>query len=234
MSTQPNWISPEKPIDLTEKQLLAAILDGTFSTGTSLPPERELAQSLGITRPTLRGALQRLSRDGWIQIQQGKSTIVKDYWKEGNLVMLNALSKQPEVLTPALIWNLLEVRAALAPQYTRLAFSRSAEQLIDFLNRYTDLPDTPDAYAQADQELHHQLTVLSGNPIFTLIYNGFRQISYQAGLDYFASVEARESSLEFYKGLLQDAHNHDPQSAARRTAAVMQDSLDFWQKFVRS
>ena len=228
MSTQPEWVIPKKPTDLAEQQLLAAILDGSFPIGSALPPERELAQSLGITRPTLREALQRLARDGWILIHQGKSTVVKDYWKDGNLIMLNALSKQPEILTSSFITNLLEVRAALAPVYTHLAFVRNPQELKTLLEDCLTLPDEPQAYAQADQELHHQLTVLSGNPIFTLIYNGFRQVSNQAGLDYFASSEARKHSQDFYQGLLEDLHHNDPQSASDRTARVMQDSLDFW------
>jgi len=228
--SQPVWVTPKKPTDLAEEQLLAAILNGSFPIGGALPPERELAQALGITRPTLREALQRLSRDGWIEIHQGKSTVVTDFWKDGNLIMLNALSRQPEALTPAFIQNLLEVRAVLAPAYSRLAFARASKELADFLEAYTHLADTPEAYAQADQELHHQLALLSGNPIFTLIYNGFRKLSYQAGLDYFASAEARGSSREYYEGLLQDALHEDADSAASRTAKVMQDSLDFWQK----
>lgn len=228
MSTQPVWITPKKPADLAEKQLLAAILDGSFPVGSALPPERELALAIGITRPTLREALQRLARDGWIQIRHGKSTIVSDFWKEGNLVMLNALSQQPGVLTQNFIPYLLEVRAALAPAYSRLAFCRSSEQLVHLLEPYTDLPDTPEAYARADQELHHQLTLLSGNPIFVLIYNGFRKISCQAGLLYFASAEARRYSQSYYQGLLEDAIHKDAESAARRTAKVMQDSMDFW------
>lgn len=228
MSTQPEWVIPQKPTDLAEKQLLAAILDGSFPIGSSLPPERELAQSLGITRPTLREALQRLARDGWILIQQGKSTTVQDYWKDGNLIMLNALASQPEILTPAFITSLLEVRAAIAPAYTRLAFSHSKEDLIAFLESYQSLPDEPEAYAQADQELHHHLTVLSGNPIFTLIYNGFRKLSYQAGLVYFANPQTRKHSQAFYQGLLEDFRRADSQSASERTAKVMQDSLDYW------
>lgn len=228
MSTQPEWVIPKKPTDLAEQQLLGAILDGSFPIGSPLPPERELAQSLGITRPTLREALQRLARDGWILIHQGKSTVVKDYWKDGNLIMLNALSKQPEILTSSFITNLLEVRAALAPVYTYLAFVRNPQELKTLLEDCLTLPDEPQAYAQADQELHHQLTVLSGNPIFTLIYNGFRQVSNQAGLDYFASPEARKHSQDFYRGLLEDLNHNDPQSASDRTAGVMQDSLNFW------
>ena len=234
MSTQPVWITPQKPTDLAEKQLLAAILDGNFPIGSALPPERELAQALGITRPTLREALQRLARDGWIQIRQGKSTVVSDFWKEGNLVMLNALSQQPEALTHTFIDHLLEVRSALAPAYAQLAFTRAWETLINFLEPYQNLPDTPEAYAQADQELHHELTLLSGNPIFTLIYNGFRKLSYQAGLLYFASPEARRCSQAYYEGLLQDARNNDAERAAARTAKVMGDCLVFWQRSINS
>ena len=228
LSTQPAWIIPQKPTDLAEKQLLAAILDGSFPIGGALPPERELAQALGITRPTLREALQRLARDGWIQIRQGKSTIVSDFWKEGNLVMLNTLSQQPGVLTQDFVPHLLEVRAALAPAYTRLAFSLASEALVSLLEAYLDLPDTPEAYAQADQELHHQLTLLSGNPVFTLIYNGFRKLSYQAGLQYFANSEARGYSREYYLGLLEDARQKYADSAARRTEKVMRESIAFW------
>ncbi len=228
MVSQPEWVIPKKPTDLAEQQLLSAILNGSFPIGSSLPPERELAQLLGITRPTLREALQRLSRDGWIQIRQGKSTIIRDYWKDGNLIMLNALSNQPEVLTPAFIASLLEVRAAIAPVYTRLACTRNREQAIALLEGFIDLPDDPVTYAQADQELHHQLTLLSDNAIFTLIYNGFRQLSYQEGLDYFASPQARKHSQAFYRGLLDDFRNNDPDNAAARTAKVMKDSLDYW------
>lgn len=229
MSKQPVWIIPQKPTDLAEKQLLAAILDGRFPIGSALPPERELAQALGITRPTLREALQRMARDGWIQIRQGKSTMVSDFWKEGNLVMLNALSQQPGVFTPTFVTQLLEVRAALAPAYTRLAFTLASDEIVNLLEPYIDLPDTPEAYAQTDQELHHQLTLLSGNPIFTLIYNGFRQLSYQAGLQYFANSQARSYSRDYYQGLLEDARQKDAESAARRTVKVMQQSILFWQ-----
>lgn len=229
MTPQHVWTTPQKPADLAEKQLLTAILDGTFLTGSPLPAERDLAQSLGVTRPTLREALQRLSRDGWILIRQGKSTVVRDYWKEGNLIMLDALSRQPEILTPALITNLLEVRALLAPDYASLAVLNAANQLIDYLPAFTRLPDTPEAYAQSDHELHHELTVLSGNPVFTLVYNGFRQISSLAGLTYFASPEARAYSKDYYQGLLEDAREHDPARAAERTNRVMRQSLAFWQ-----
>ena len=234
LSIQTGWITPQKPTDLAERQLLSAILDGSFPVGSTLPPERELALALGITRPTLREALQRIARDGWIQIRQGKSTVVTDYWREGNLVMLNALSQQPEAFNNDFIDHLLQVRAALAPVYARLAVQNASEDVVNLLKPLTCLPDTPEAYAQADQELHHQLTLLSGNPIFTLIYNGFRQLSLQAGLKYFAVPETRKFSLDFYQGLLDDAQRRDAETAARRTSSVMTDSILYWQKSANS
>ena len=85
----PEWSAPQKAAEITERRLLDAVLDGTFPVGSKLPPERELAEMLGVTRPTLREALQRLSREGWIEIHHGRSTRVRNYWQEGNLLILN-------------------------------------------------------------------------------------------------------------------------------------------------
>jgi GntR family transcriptional regulator, negative regulator for fad regulon and positive regulator of fabA len=64
----------------------------SFPPGSNLPGERELAVQFGVTRPTLREVLQRLERDGWIEIRQGKPTRVRDYWQEGNLAVLVAVA----------------------------------------------------------------------------------------------------------------------------------------------
>ncbi len=90
------WEIPPKPAELAENRLVEAILDGTFPINSNLPPERELSESLGVTRPTLREALQRLSRDGWIEIHHGRATRVKDYWREGNLLILTAIAQHQD------------------------------------------------------------------------------------------------------------------------------------------
>ena len=75
-----NWELPLRPAERVENRLIQAIVGGEFPINSTLPPERELARRLGVTRPTLREALQRLARDGWIEIHHGKSTRVRDYW----------------------------------------------------------------------------------------------------------------------------------------------------------
>ena len=69
-----DWELPLRPAELAENRLIDAIVDGDFPINATLPPERELAQQLGVTRPTLREALQRLARDGWIEIHHGRRT----------------------------------------------------------------------------------------------------------------------------------------------------------------
>ena len=74
---------PIRPSIHTEHHILHRILSGAWPAGTTLPPERELAQSLEVTRPTLRETLKFLERQGWITIRHGKSSVVNDFWKKG-------------------------------------------------------------------------------------------------------------------------------------------------------
>ena len=100
---------------------------------------------------------------------------MRDYWREGNLNVLSALVRHSRRLPDDFVPNLLAVRQSLAPAYTRAAVVRGADQVIALLNGYTDLQDGDSAerFATADWKLHHGLTLASGNPIFTLILNGF-------------------------------------------------------------
>ena len=83
--------------------------------------------------------------------------------------------------------------------------------------------------AQADQQLHHELTSLSGNPVFTLFLNSFVELSLTAGVLYFASKPARDYSREFYQKLAEATLREDARGAETLTREVMQTSLAFWQ-----
>jgi GntR family negative regulator for fad regulon and positive regulator of fabA len=223
-----NWTPPLKPAELTEERLITAILDGTFPADSNLPAERELAVQLGVTRPTLREALQRLGRDGWLEIRQGKPTRVRNYLQEGNLAVLAAIARHQEKLPADFVSNLLYVRILMAPAYTRLAVERNPQQVLALLDAYPALPETPEAYCTFDMQLHHTLTVASGNPVFTLIWNGFQYLYTITGNIYFSHVEGRQSSQRYYHDLQQYFEKHDAESAARLSEQVMTDSLNIW------
>jgi len=228
-----NWELSPRPAELIEQRLINAIVDGDFSIDSNLPPERELAQQLGVTRPTLREALQRLARDGWIEIHHGKSTRVRDYWHEGNLAVLGAIARFQDQVPPDFVPNLLQVRELLAPAYARLAVKRSSKNLVKFLDSYQGLLDTPDAFAKADWELHQHLTIESGNPIFTLILNGFKELYPLMGGVYFTPPKARARSRKFYADLRAAALARDPDQAEQITREVMHDSIDLWKNTTR-
>jgi len=223
------WSAPQKPIVYVEQALVTAILDGTYPPGYNLPGERELASSLGVTRPTLREALRRLESDGWLAVAQGKPTRVKDFWREGGLNLLGDLVRYSKELPDDFVKNLLEVRLAMAPAYAKQAVISSPGEVKAFLGEYEHLEDTPGSYASFDWRLHVTLTVSSGNLIYTLILNGFSGFYEQMARVYFESAQARRSSQAFYNALLNAVEAGDADAAEEITRSVMRESIELWQ-----
>jgi GntR family negative regulator for fad regulon and positive regulator of fabA len=225
-----NWSAPPRPNTYAEKTLISAILDGTFGPGDALPGERDLARELGVTRPTLREAIQRLARDGWLTVQQGKPTVVNDYWREGGLNVLNTLVNHGGDLPAGFVSNLLEVRLQLAPAYTRAAIDRDPVAVAAFAADHKSLTDDAQSYARYDWHLHHMLTVTSGNPIYTLILNGFSDFYQQLARIYFAPPPARDRSRLFYEALGRAAAARDPQRGEIVCRETMAESIALWRQ----
>ncbi len=228
------WTSPPKPAELTEGRLIDAILSEHFPPDSLLPAERELAQQLGVTRPTLREALQRLARDGWIDIRQGKPTRVRNYWQEGSLGVLSTLAQHQESLPGNFIPNLLAVRQVIAPAYARLAIEKDSEAIVHLLEKSNSLIDNPTEFAAFDWEVHHGLSIASGNPIFTLILNGFKELYQPMACQYFQFEHARRCSQDFYRKLLNAAWMHEPAAAEEFTRQAMEQSLELWNETINN
>jgi len=225
-----SWDPLSKPAEIAETRLLEAILDNSFPVNSNLPGERDLAAQIGVTRPTLRETLQRLACDGWLDIQHGKPTRVRDYWREGSLAVLATLAQSPAHQSPNFIAYLLEVRLLLAPTYTRQALEDSAEEVAAHLRRSPELDSTPEEFARFDWELHHLLTQRAKNPIYRLFLNSFESLYSITGKHYFAFDECRQHSHSFYTALLVRAENNDLDAAEALTREIMQASLDLWQR----
>jgi GntR family transcriptional regulator, negative regulator for fad regulon and positive regulator of fabA len=227
-----NWKPPEKPGELTESRLISAILDNHFPPGSNLPGERDLAVQFGVTRPTLREVLQRLERDGWVEIRQGKPTRVRDYWQEGNLAVLVAVALHKGELPHDFVPNLLYVRILMAPAYTRRAIDRDCAAVVNELQNLPSLADSAETFAAFDYSLHRKLTILSENPVFTLFINSVTQLYSVVGAVYFAHVEARTHSLGYYRDLLDCAHRQDSVGAQSLTEQIMRESLNLWKTHI--
>ena len=223
-----NVEKPLRPRDFAEKRLITAMLDGTYPPGTPLPGERALAQALGITRPTLRETLQRLSREGWINIRHGKPSKVNDYWRKGGLSLLGTLATYGEFLPDGFINHLLEVRLTLLPEVAALSATRSANVLETYLSDAPALADRPGPYAAYDWGLQLKMARASANPIFSLILNDFTAIYQTLGERYFAFSQARRASMDYYRDL-RARIGQGPEAVADSVRRAMTESIRIWQ-----
>jgi GntR family negative regulator for fad regulon and positive regulator of fabA len=221
-----HWEPVAKPAEVVEKRLLEAIIDGTLPIGSNLPGERDLAAQLGVTRPTLREALQRLARDGWLDIQQGKSTRVRHYWQEGSLAILAGLAQHATHSPPDFVANLLEIRTLLVPASVRQAIQNAPVAINAFLEEAATLDDTAKAYTRFDWRLQHKCTQLATNPIFRLLLNSFEEIYNLMGEIYFSSEVCRQHSRAYYHALQECID--DPEGAEALTCRIMRESQDLW------
>lgn len=232
MNEIPTWPALEKPVEAAYNRIALSILNGAFQANSILPNEYSLAELLGVTRSTLREALQRLSANGMIEIRHGKPTRVRDIWVEGNMNTLACLVHLPyPEITSQWAGQMLEVRLALTPAYTGLAVRTNAEAVCRLLEeQVSGLKDQPEVFAKADWDVHHGLTILSKNVIFTLILNGFKDYYQILAQRYFEQKKWRQHSQQFYLDLYKAAEAKDELKAAELSKKVMADSILHWQE----
>lgn len=102
--------------DLFVQQLQGMILSDELPMGTQLPPERELAQQMQVSRAVVNGGLAELAQQGFLEVRPRQGTFVADYRRKGNLSTLIAIMEyQGGVLGKDEIRSILEVRRA-SPQ----------------------------------------------------------------------------------------------------------------------
>ncbi len=176
-----NQSSPLRPPDRqrVDEQLAAsiadAILDGVFPPGSALPPERELAEQLGVNRTSLRQGLARLQEMGLIEARHGSGNVVRDPQGLTHPAVVEALVRR---LGPAFLVELLEIRAALGPLIGRLAAQRSAPEDVDALRAaLTAVQEAEGATARQAADLAYFRVLIHGsrNRALGLLYRWVEQ-----------------------------------------------------------
>lgn len=198
-------IKAQSPAGFAEQYIVESIWNGGFPPGSILPAERELSELIGVTRTTLREVLQRLARDGWLTIQHGKPTRVNNFWETSGLNILANLAQLDQEGIPDLVDNLLSARTNLSAIYIRAAIKNNPEKTIDYLRKVDEVEESGEAFAAFEFQLHHDLALASGNPIYVLILNGFKALYSRLGSLYFAHEKARTISRDFYAKLVKFA-----------------------------
>ena len=120
-------IKPKRTVDIAISHIRKKILTGEYPPNSRLPPERHLAEDLGINRLTLRAALSHLAAEGLVQPKHGQGVIVLDYRKFGNIELM-AHIEDDEVLN-----ELFTLRRSFAAEAAALASEKATPKEISRL-----------------------------------------------------------------------------------------------------
>lgn len=148
-----------------------------LSEGQRIPPERQLADTLSVSRSDLRKALLVLESEGRLDRHVGRGTFVRDPSKAGlaDAAKLAALAQKTgphEAMT---------ARLALEPELARLAALHASPRQIAEMRRLADeMRDASDweTYEELDSRFHDLIAEATGNPLLlevSRIVNGVRR-----------------------------------------------------------
>lgn len=146
-------------------RLLELFTSGDLTPGTRLPPERALAESLGVGRSAVREALAALEVLGVVDVRPGSGTYLR--------------GSASELLPQSLSWGILigerrtteliEVRSALEVYAARLAAERMPDDAVRRLGDHLDRMRAADgdlvAFVEADLQFHHELAASVDNGV---------------------------------------------------------------------
>lgn len=142
-----------------------------------LPPERALAEALGIPRRRLRLALDELARRGTLFRRRGQGTYIAP--------PPPADRARPRLLAGRLtLAQLMDVRRQIEPRLAELAaLNTSPEDLatLEALMIRTRAATGSAEYDRADEVFHYRIAELAGNALFLEIYDLIRQTRRESG-----------------------------------------------------
>jgi DNA-binding FadR family transcriptional regulator len=152
----------------TVERLLDGIRLGVHGYGDRLPPERELAGRLGVSRVTVRDALRELAAAGYVETRRGRFggtfvTYQPDPIQHGELT--RTVQGMGELLTDALTFRRI-VEAGAAETAARATLSRRQREELAASLAAVESADLT-AYRQADTRLHLAVAEAAGSALLT-------------------------------------------------------------------
>lgn len=205
-------------------QVLAEVVDGEIPVGDPLPSERRLAQVLGVSRPAVREALQRMAQTGLVQVRHGGATTVRNYRKYAGLDLLPHLLVRHGDLDPSVARSILEARLAVGPSVAALAATRGGPALAATLTEVTDRLGATDD--DVERQLHalefwDQVVDAADSLVFRLMFNSLRA-AYEPALEALAPVMAEEvGQTDAYRLLTAAIAAGDPEVARAAADRVL-------------
>ncbi|MGE5582357.1 MAG: FadR/GntR family transcriptional regulator [Bacillota bacterium] len=206
---------------LTEIQNM--LKSGKIKPGDFLPSERELAASLNVGRPAVREALKALEIIGVVNIMHGKGIQVITPSVESVIQSLLA----PVTITPADLFNILEVREIIDPKCAYIAAMRATadqlQALAELLVKMRNSVTNPAEFADADYEFHFKVAEFANNPMLKRVFEAVAGLLH---LQHYrtAEIPGHQETIEFHTAVYRAIAEHNPEEAEKQMAAHIQDT----------
>jgi GntR family transcriptional repressor for pyruvate dehydrogenase complex len=141
------------------------IRSGRLAAGERLPSERALSEALGVSRPTVREAVQSLAAMNILDVRHGAWIFVSSL---GIHELLSPMRFALELGGPT-VAQLFEVRLTLEPRAAELAAERASDEQVaaieDCVRRHARRGLTRRELLELDTELHRLIVEASGNEL---------------------------------------------------------------------
>ncbi len=191
------------------------IESGTLQAGDKLPPERELARTLKISRASLRTGIGYLAAMGVMKIRHGIGTFVAEGPPDLGKASLSFMG----ALHGFQSWQMFEARIILESSLAALAAERSKEEhhaaLAEEVAEMFAAVDNPTDYLIHDVLFHRIIAQASGNPILAAIMETVTSSMYDKRRKTVErAVDLRESA-EMHREIYRAIRLRKPQDARR-------------------
>jgi DNA-binding FadR family transcriptional regulator len=214
-------------------QVLGEVVDGEIVAGESLPSERRLAEVLGVSRPAVREALQRMAATRLVEVRHGGATTVRDFKRHAGLDLLPRLLVRRGKLDASVARSVLEARLAIGPAVAALAAQRggpvlaaSLSGVLDALAGSDDGPDGDVARQVHALEFWDQVVDAADSLVFRLMFNSLRA-AYEPALEALAPLMAEEvGQVDAYRVLTAAIGAGDPETARAAADRVLRPATE--------
>lgn len=200
----------------------ALIVSGELASGDALPPERNLAVMLGISRPSVREALRVLTAMNVVEPRHGGGTYVTSLDPTLLARPINFLLQ----VEPRTFLHLFEVRQVLEVSAARLAAPNMTDEVVAELQKLADdaaaALKQPNRFSELDFQLHTRIVESVGNPIYLSLYESISDLLLESRRRTARIAAVRRRAHQDHLAILEALRDRDPEAAAH----AMQDHLE--------
>ena len=211
--------------EIIAAQIEEAILNKKYQTGSKLPSENELCKMFGVSRTSVREAIQILNVQGLVSIEKGRGIFVKNLSSES---VTNSLIKFLEHRFKGdYSFDLIHARQIIEPGVAYLAALNRTEE--DLKEMETDIENIknnegdPIKHGEYDMSFHMHLAYASKNKLIPLLLQPIHRLMPSLKSSIMTNVEdAKEAAIIWHTKIFIDVQNRDPEAAKNSMIAHLQ------------